>query len=156
MFRNYLMVAFRNLIRQKGYSLINILGLAIGMALCLLILVYVQDELSYDGFHEKADRIYRIAQVENHDGQILHYMRIGAGINSRLETDFPEAIEKRLDLYITGEPRHGSYWIAKEAGINVIFAGHYATETLGVKALGAHLEKKFSLEVEMIELPTGL
>jgi len=103
MFKNYLMVAFRNLKRQKGYSLINILGLAIGMALCLLILVYVQDELSYDGFHEKADRIYRIAQVEDHDGQILHYMRIGAGINSRLETDFPEAIEKTVRLLPTGE-----------------------------------------------------
>ncbi len=103
MFKNYLMVAFRNLKRQKGYSLINILGLAIGMALCLLILVYVQDELSYDGFHEKADRIYRIAQVEDHDGQILHYMRIGGGINSRLETDFPEAIEKTVRLLPTGE-----------------------------------------------------
>ncbi|NQT25260.1 Nif3-like dinuclear metal center hexameric protein [candidate division KSB1 bacterium] len=68
----------------------------------------------------------------------------------------PEAIEKELDLYITGEPRHGSYWIAKEAGINVLFAGHYATETLGVQALGVHLQKKFGLEVKMIELPTGL
>ncbi|MDH4221080.1 MAG: ABC transporter permease, partial [Candidatus Aminicenantes bacterium] len=103
MFKNYLMVAVRNLKRQKGYSLINILGLAIGMALCLLILVYVQDELSYDGFHEKADRIYRIAQVEDHDGQILHYMRIGGGINSRLETDFPESIEKTARLLPTGE-----------------------------------------------------
>ncbi len=103
MFKNYLRVAFRNLKRQKGYSLINILGLAIGMALCLLILVYVQDELSYDRFHEKADRIYRIAQVEDHDGQILHYMRIGAGISSRLETDFPEAIEKSVRLFPAGE-----------------------------------------------------
>lgn len=68
----------------------------------------------------------------------------------------PEAIEKGLDLYITGEPRHDSYWTAKEARINVLFAGHYATETLGVRALGAHLQKKFGLDVEMIELPTGL
>jgi putative ABC transport system permease protein len=72
MFKNYLMVAFRNVRRQKGYSLINIFGLAIGMALCLLILIYVQDELSYDSFHEKADRIFRIMQEENHDGQILN------------------------------------------------------------------------------------
>jgi dinuclear metal center YbgI/SA1388 family protein len=68
----------------------------------------------------------------------------------------PEAIEKGLDLYITGEPRHGSYWMAKEARMNVLFAGHYATETLGVKALGEHLQQKFGLDVEMIELPTGL
>ncbi len=97
------MVAFRNIKRQKGYSLINILGLAIGMSLCLLILVYVQDELSYDRFHEKADRIYRIVQMEDHDGQIMHYMRIGAGINSRLEADFPEAIEKTVRLLPAGE-----------------------------------------------------
>jgi putative ABC transport system permease protein len=103
MFKNYLMVAIRNLKRQKGYSLINIFGLAIGMALCLLILIYVQDELSYDNFHEKADRIYRIAQVEDHDGQIINYMLIGAGINRRLETDFPEAIEKTTRLFPAGE-----------------------------------------------------
>ena len=60
MLKNFLKTAFRNLIKHKGYSLLNILGLAIGMACCLLILVYVQDELSYDRFHENADRIYRI------------------------------------------------------------------------------------------------
>lgn len=68
----------------------------------------------------------------------------------------PEAIDKGLDLYITGEPRHSSYWQAKEAGINVLFAGHYATETLGVKALGGHLRTQFGLDVETIDLPTGL
>ena len=103
MLKNYLMVAFRNVKRQKGYSLINIFGLAIGMALCLLILIYVQDELSYDSFHEKSDRIFRIVQEENHDGQILNYMQIGAGINVRLETDFPEAIEKTARLFPAGE-----------------------------------------------------
>lgn len=68
----------------------------------------------------------------------------------------PEAIEKDLDLYITGEPRHGSYWMAKEAGIHVLFAGHYATEILGVRALGEHLHQKFGLDLEVIDLPTGL
>jgi len=103
MFKNYLKVAFRNLLRHKAYSLINIFGLAIGMSLCILVLIYVQDELSYDTFHEKSDRIYRIVQVEDHDGQILHYMRIGAGINYRMETDFPEAIEKTVRLLPAGE-----------------------------------------------------
>ena len=58
MFRNYLTIAIRNLLRHRVYSAINILGLAVGMACCFLILLFVQDELSYDRFHEKADRIY--------------------------------------------------------------------------------------------------
>jgi hypothetical protein len=60
MFRNYLVVAWRNLVRQKIYSAINIAGLAIGMACATLILLWVQDELSYDRCHEKADQIYRV------------------------------------------------------------------------------------------------
>ncbi len=55
MLRNYLKIAIRNMKRHKGYSLINISGLAIGMACCILILLYVTDELSYDNFHEKAE-----------------------------------------------------------------------------------------------------
>jgi putative ABC transport system permease protein len=60
MLRNYFTVALRNLIRYKGYSMINIIGLAIGLASCILITLYIADELSYDSFHEKAGRIYRI------------------------------------------------------------------------------------------------
>ena len=62
MLKNYLTVALRNLLRHKGYSAINVLGLAIGIACCVLILLYVQDELSYDQYHEKKDRIYRVAE----------------------------------------------------------------------------------------------
>jgi len=60
MFKNYLKIALRNLKRHKGYSFINIAGLAIGMACCILILLWVQDELSYDRFHENGKDIYRI------------------------------------------------------------------------------------------------
>jgi putative ABC transport system permease protein len=59
MLKNYIKIALRNLRRNKLYSLLNITGLAIGITCCILILLYVQDELSYDRFHEKADRIYR-------------------------------------------------------------------------------------------------
>lgn len=82
--------------------------------------------------------------------QIAGYVS-GGGI-SMLE----QAIEKGYDLFITGEPKHSSYWTAKEAGINVIFAGHYATETLGIRAVGQHVKEKFGLEVVDIDLPTGL
>ena len=60
MIKNYLRVAFRNLRRNKGFTAINIVGLAIGLATCLLILLYVLDELSYDRFNKDADRIYRV------------------------------------------------------------------------------------------------
>ncbi len=61
MIRHYLKTALRNLLRHKGYTAINILGLSVGLACCLLIGLYVQNELSYDRYHEKADRIYRLA-----------------------------------------------------------------------------------------------
>ena len=60
MFKNYFKVAFRNLLKRKGFSLINILGLATGMAVCLLIVLFVQSELSFDRQHERARNIYRV------------------------------------------------------------------------------------------------
>ncbi|MDH4218207.1 MAG: ABC transporter permease, partial [Candidatus Aminicenantes bacterium] len=60
MLRNYIKIALRNLFRNKLYSLINLLGLAIGMAACLMIFLWVQDELSYDRFHQNAERTYRV------------------------------------------------------------------------------------------------
>lgn len=61
MIKNQIIIAFRNLVRQKGYSVLNISGLAIGIAVCILIVLYVSDELSYDRYHEKANRTYRVA-----------------------------------------------------------------------------------------------
>jgi len=61
-----------------------------------------------------------------------------------------------LDTYITGEPRHVFFHEASERGLNVIFAGHYATETLGLKALAGHLEKGLGLRTEFLDIPTGL
>jgi len=60
MLKNYLQIAFRNIQRHKGYSFINIAGLAVGMACCMLIMLYVRDELSYDRYNEKIDQIYRL------------------------------------------------------------------------------------------------
>jgi putative ABC transport system permease protein len=65
---NWCKIALRKLRKQKGYSFINIAGLAIGLTACLLILLWVKDELSYDTYHEKAGRIYRVAQSEEIGG----------------------------------------------------------------------------------------
>lgn len=69
---------------------------------------------------------------------------------------FEDCIKEDLDLFITGEPSHSIYHIAKEAGINLIFAGHYATEKLGVMALGKKIEEEFGIKTEFIDIPTGL
>jgi dinuclear metal center YbgI/SA1388 family protein len=66
-----------------------------------------------------------------------------------------EAIERRLDLYITGEELE-VYHMAKDAGINIIFAGHNATETTGIKALQKHIGKKLKVKTVFIDVPTGL
>ena len=67
-----------------------------------------------------------------------------------------DARSEGLDTFITGEGPHHSYFDAQEWGLNVLYAGHYATETLGVKALAAHIASKFGLDWEFIDHPTGL
>jgi ABC-type antimicrobial peptide transport system permease subunit len=72
MLKNYLKIAFRNILRHKGYSFINVAGLAIGMACCLVIMLWVLDELSYDRFHENAAQLYRIEQDQFYSERIFH------------------------------------------------------------------------------------
>ena len=92
MFKNYLNIAVRNLLRHKGYSFINITGLAIGIACCLLIVLYVQDELSYDRFHEKADRIYRVTLHGRLAGNDIHAATSSAPMAATLMDDYPEVL----------------------------------------------------------------
>ena len=63
MIKNFFLVAYRNLVKNKLYSFINITGLSVGIAACILIFLYVQNELSYDKYHEKANRIYRLTEM---------------------------------------------------------------------------------------------
>lgn len=94
MFKNYLKIAFRNLLKYRAYSFINILGLTIGMTCCILILLYVQDELSYDRYNEKANRIYRVTREWlNQDGSTsLHLGHVAPPIAPLLKNDFPDII----------------------------------------------------------------
>ncbi|MEL6674863.1 MAG: ABC transporter permease [Bacteroidota bacterium] len=89
MLTNYLKVAFRNLFRNKIYSLINLFGLAIGVACCLLIFLYVQFEYSYDAYHPEADRIYQVYQIWDNEEQ-EGYMTTGMPMGANLVKDFPE------------------------------------------------------------------
>ena len=63
MLRNYLTVAIRNLLRQKVYSFINVFGLAIGIAFCILTFMYLRNEWTFDTFHKQATQIYRIHEI---------------------------------------------------------------------------------------------
>jgi len=92
MFKNYLKVAIRNLRRYKGYSFINIFGLSIGMTVCILILLWVQDELSFDRFHEKADHIYRVGLSEKTGNKTGHWIVQAPALAPAMKTEFPEVI----------------------------------------------------------------
>ena len=90
MLRNYLKIAYRNLLKNKVFSLINILGLAIGIAASLLILQYVSFELSYDDFHEKAERIYRVRFDRIYPDKHDKSAGLTAAAGPALQEEFPE------------------------------------------------------------------
>lgn len=90
MIQSYLIVAIRNLLRHPAYSLINVVGLAIGMAACILILMYIQDELSYDRHHENADRVYRLVDDIESGGQTIETAGTPPGWAPALKRDYPE------------------------------------------------------------------
>jgi putative ABC transport system permease protein len=89
MFKNYMTIAWRNILQQKGFSLINIGGLAIGLSCCLLILMFIQDEFSYDRFHSKADRIYRVVASTSED-RVPTNANGSFGYGPLLKEEFPE------------------------------------------------------------------
>ena len=94
MLKNYLVVALRHLWRQKVYSLTNILGLAIGIAFCILTFQYIHNEWTYDTFHENLYRIYRVYEIrKNPNGEIRNSARVPTPLAAALKRDFPE-IEK--------------------------------------------------------------
>lgn len=98
MFRNYLKVAFRNLWKNKGYSAINIFGLAVGLATCLLIILFVWDELSFDRFHEKANRIYRVDSDIKFGGSALRIAVSSDPMGATLKRDYPQ-VEQYTRIY---------------------------------------------------------
>ena len=93
MFRNYLKIAFRNLWRSPLYTLLNMGGLALGIACCLLIALYVYDERSYDRYHANAGQIYRVTQKQHQPEGIFEVAVTPGPLAQSLRKDFPEVIE---------------------------------------------------------------
>ncbi|MBX2933825.1 MAG: ABC transporter permease [Ferruginibacter sp.] len=98
MIKNYFKIALRNLWKNKGYSAINIFGLAVGLASCLLITLYVTDELSYDRYNKKADRIYRINSDIRFGGADLHITETSDMMGELLKKDYPQ-VEEYTRIY---------------------------------------------------------
>ena len=91
MIRNYFKIAWRNLLRHKAYSAINVTGLAVGIAACLLIFVVVQYELSYDRFQKNYSRIYRIVTETKHtDGSEEHNPGMPCPAMDAMKVDIPQ------------------------------------------------------------------
>ena len=90
MIRNLIKTAFRNLLKSKGFTTINILGLTLGLATFLLILFYVTDELSYDRYNTNADRIYRVNSDIKYGGNTTLFAITPPPLAASLEADFPE------------------------------------------------------------------
>ena len=98
MFKNYLKIAFRNFYKHKSYSVINILGLAIGSACCILILMYMTDELSFDNYHEKGDRIYKVLSFSTMGTTTRQYATIPPAMAPELVDSIPE-VESSVRIY---------------------------------------------------------
>lgn len=100
MIRNYFNVAYRNFIKGKLYSIINVVGLAIGITCSILIFLYVSDELSYDRHHQNADRIYRLNEFyEANDGSGERSSSIPFPTVDALQLDYPDLIEQSVRLF---------------------------------------------------------
>lgn len=103
MFRNYITVALRNLSRHKIFSFINIMGLAIGLACCITIFLFVQDELRYDTFHSKADRIYRLNNNRIRDNREDFTAMTPPALGPTLVKDYPE-VQKAVRFFDMNSP----------------------------------------------------
>ncbi len=93
MFKNYFKTAFRSLTRHRSYTIINIAGLAVGIAVCMMIFIIIQFQTSFDNFHAKKDRIYRVLTEYHHseDGNITYGKDVPFPLPAALKTSFPQA-----------------------------------------------------------------
>src|SRR5215208_681152 len=114
MFGNYFKVTLRNIMKNKLFSFINIAGLAVGMAACLLILQYVSFHLSFDRFNLNADNLYRVVNDRYQEGKLVQHGTITySGIGKAMHDDYPEVVNHaRLmpfteSLVITDEKKIG-------------------------------------------------
>jgi len=99
MFKNYLISLFRNIIRNKFYTTLNIIGLSVGIAAAAFILLYIQDELSYDKYHENHKRIYRLEADITVNNNHQKFAKVPIPFGPAFKIEFPEVEEfVRIDF----------------------------------------------------------
>jgi putative ABC transport system permease protein len=99
---NYLKIAFRTLLKNKTYAFINIAGLAAGLMCCILLTLYVKDELIFDRHHERGDRIYRVLrETRLSDGEVRISPKASGALATALESEMPE-IERAIGIATPG------------------------------------------------------
>ena len=128
MFKNYLKVALRNFLRHKGNTVINIVGLALGISVFFLIIQYVTFELSYDSFHENTDRIYRVRNDRIYSDKHDKSAGCPPALAPTLKKEFPEVLES-----------------ARLRGTDVIFVD-------ADKKISDNLEKVFHAEPSFLKI----
>jgi len=93
MLKNYFKLMMRNLLKRKGFAFINLFGLSTGMAICILLVMYIQNELGYDTFHEHGDQVYRLALDRKYTTRTAHLGHIPMSIGKAVKAEFPEVLE---------------------------------------------------------------
>ncbi|MEZ4730353.1 MAG: Nif3-like dinuclear metal center hexameric protein [Caldilineaceae bacterium] len=140
------------LARRLGLEVIEWWGNANGVKIAALATAPHGVKLDYlvDRFEK---HVGPVKLVQSYGPRLVHRVGILSGFGARA---IEEAAALGCDLYLTGETSHAQYYDAQNAGLNVIYGGHYTTETVGVQTLGKHLQEKFGIEFEFVDLPTGL
>jgi putative ABC transport system permease protein len=112
MLTNYLKMAWRTLRKQQGFTFINVFGLAVGLACCMIIMLYILDELSYDRYNTKADRIYRVQSDIKFGGNDTHLAVSPDPVGPTLKNDYPQ-VEQFVRLHERGT------WLVKRTGESI-------------------------------------
>ena len=102
MLKNYLLLALRNLRKQKVFTIINIAGLTVGIISCLMIFLFVQHEFSYDNFHKDGNNIYRVMRVAERNGSRENIPYLSPPYATALKNDYPDAIKRGVRIMPSG------------------------------------------------------
>ncbi|MEO1260968.1 MAG: ABC transporter permease [Bacteroidota bacterium] len=141
MFTNYLKIAFRNMVKAKGYSFINIAGLTIGVVVCFLLFLWIKDELSYDQFHKNADRIYRSLWEAKYGDNSWKIPQVPMPLAGALEREFPE-VELATQVY------EGRFTVKKDGAFvrenNVLFIDEKFFDVFSIELLAGELKKSIN------------
>lgn len=152
MLRNYLKIALRNLVKNKTYSLINIVGLAMGMAVSVLILMFVMHEFSYDKFHENHARIYRILATFKMGDQNMQFNSFSAKLGPALEESSPQVkgyvrVKTAVDKVVMKNPARAEESFYEQ---NFLFAdpSFFTVFSFGIQeGSAANLDRPFTMVI---------